>query len=66
MTCKVVIDAFETEEEAVAFISWLKTNYDIISLFTLDGMKHIEYDGVDTDNSTKEVKVVNIVTFDAD
>ncbi len=59
---KVVIDAFDTEEQAVAFIDWLnkKSDNGEIGLLTTDGLMDVQCDGVDRDSFTDSQMVVNI------
>ena len=61
---KVVIDSFDSEEQAVCFIDWLSKQSDAgkIHLFTTDGLIDVEFDGVDTDGSDSKQFVVNICT----
>lgn len=62
--CKVIIDAFDNEEDAVAFTTWLiqKMEASQVRLFTTEGWKTILDDGIDTYSSSKEQKVINITT----
>ena len=67
--CKVIIDTFETEQHAVAFILTLKNLLDngLVSFTDLLGNDiAVEYDGVDNYSSTKDIKVVSITTWGID
>jgi len=59
---KVIIDAFDTEEQAIAFIDWFKKQADkgSIKLLTTDGLQEVQWDGVDTSANTDEHLVFNI------
>lgn len=61
-TMKVVIDAFDTEEQAVAFIDWFKKQADNgkIALLTTDGLMDVQWDGVDIGANTQDKMVLNI------
>jgi hypothetical protein len=60
---KVLIDAFDTEEQAVAFVNWLskRLNGNACRLVTTDGVWFPYFDGVDTNS---EFTCVNIVMDD--
>jgi hypothetical protein len=60
---KVIIDSFDTEEQAVAFVDWLKRKFDYTKckLVTTEGLMIPVWDGVDTDNTNKHQITVNIV-----
>lgn len=62
--CKVIIDAFDCEEDAIAFTTWLIQKMEAyqVRLFTTEGWKTILDDGVDTHSSSKIQKVINITT----
>jgi hypothetical protein len=58
---KVIIDAFDTPEQAVAFISWLKDRMDEgINLINILGIYVPEYDGMDTSRCNTSQLVMNI------
>lgn len=61
--CKIIIDAFDTQESAIAFVDWFKKNIQNSTphLFTTDGVRTFYWDGVDTVSSNKDVVVINIV-----
>lgn len=63
---KVVIDSFDTEEQAVAFVDWFRRNSHKISLLTTEGTVYPEWDGVDHDGTNKDVITVNIAVFSAE
>lgn len=65
---KVVIDSFDTEEQAVAFVDWLsrRSAKDSIRLLTTEGMKSVYYDGVDTNDERPDTIVINIVVDDVE
>ena len=60
---KLVIDQFDTQEQCVAFIDWIKRRSDLdqIRLITIDGPKSVVFDGVDLGSSTKDSMTINIV-----
>lgn len=60
--CKVTIDAFDTQEQAVAFVNWLRARMDEnkVKLLTVDGTVSVDYDGMDTHQQTKSLLVMNI------
>lgn len=64
--CKVVIDSFDSEEDAIAFISWFKKTADAdeINLITTKGTRYINWNGIDLRSSTNKLKVFNITTVD--
>lgn len=64
--CKIIFDAFETEEQAIAFTDWFVKHAHEIRLFTTQGMINVEYEGVDTNQTDKDQIVINICTFDED
>ena len=59
---KVVIDSFDTQEQAVAFIDWFKKQSDNgkIGLLTTDGLMDVQWDGVDIGAKTSDKMVLNI------
>ena len=63
---KVIIDSFDTEEQAVAFVAWFKkhTETNGIKLLTTEGLQEVEWDGVDLYMTNKQQIVVNIVMYD--
>ena len=60
---KLVIDAFDTEEQCVAFIDWFKkqSDRDKINLLTTQGLMSVIYDGMDIGAATSDKMVMNIV-----
>lgn len=65
--CKILIDAFDTEEDAVLFILWLEKSLNKgVTLHGVAKETEIVFDGVDTDGSTPSCKVVNIVSYEND
>ena len=65
MTCKVIIDAFDTEEEAVCFVDWLRKQFDNsrCKLICTEGPVVPEWDGVDLGSTSSEQITVNIVVY---
>ncbi len=66
---KVVIDAFDTEEQAVAFIDWFKKKCDRFEcqiITAADGKCKIDWDDMDLDGSNKDQFVINIVVDSSD
>lgn len=62
---KVIIDSFDTEEQAVAFADWLNKQMYMLKcrLVTTQGVMLPSWDGVDT-NETDEHKItVNICVY---
>lgn len=65
--CKVIIDSFDTEQQAVAFVDWLKKQFDSRKSMILTpshGIQFVDWDGVDTSQSDNTQIVVNIVLDD--
>lgn len=60
---KVVIDSFDTEEQAVAFVDWLKRKFDKDSciLITTQGSMLPYWDGIDQSQTDSSQVTVNIV-----
>ncbi len=68
MSHTVIIDAFDTQEQAVAFVDWLKkkTDQGSCQILTTQGLEYVQWDGVDTNSSDADQTVVNICTYEAD
>jgi hypothetical protein len=62
----VLIDSFDTEEQAVAFVDWFNKQCRAgkVKLITTQGLKFVEYDGVDTYQTNKENITINIIVDD--
>lgn len=62
--CKVIIDSFDTQEQAVAFVDWFRKRCDAskVELLTTEGLHVVEYDGVDTRQTSDDQIIVNVVT----
>jgi hypothetical protein len=63
---KVIIDSFDTEEQAVAFVDWFRRHSAGISLLTTTGTVSPEWDGVDHDNTDSDTITINISVFTED
>lgn len=65
---KVVIDSFDTEEQAVAFLQWLRTRLDagVPKLITTQGQFSIEDDGVDHSTLEQNILTLNIAIYQSD
>jgi len=60
---KVIIDSFDTEEQAIAFVDWLKRKFDtdMCRLITTQGTMLPYWDGIDqaqTDNTKITMNIV--------
>ncbi len=69
MSCSVVIDSFDSQEDAVNFVIWFKQQADAgkINLVRLDStVAQIDYDGNDDRASSPTNITFNIVTNDLD
>lgn len=62
---KVVIDSFDTEEQAVAFVDWFKKQSQLgrCNLVTTDGGLGVDFDGVDLAQTSKEQITFNIIIY---
>lgn len=60
---KVVIDSFDTEEQAVAFVDWLKRKFDkdMCRLITVHGTMLPYWDGIDQAQTDTTQITMNIV-----
>ena len=60
---KVIIDSFDTEEQAVAFVAWLRRRFDTDScrLLTTQGSMLPCWDGVDSSQTNSSQITINIV-----
>ena len=60
---KVVIDSFDTEEQAVAFVAWLKRKFDkdMCRLSTTQGIMLPYWDGIDQAQTDSTQITLNIV-----
>lgn len=65
---KVVIDSFDTEEQAVAFVDWLKRKFDkdMCRLITTQGTMLPYWDGIDQSQTDSTQITVNIVVDSED
>ena len=63
---KVVIDSFDTEEQAIAFVDWLKKQCDNgkVTMLTTQSYKSVDYDGIDHSMTNHIQITVNITTSD--
>ena len=63
---KVVIDSFDTEEQAVAFVDWLKRKFekDMCRLVTTQGIYLPYWDGIDLNQTNVTQITMNIVVDD--
>ena len=63
MSTKVVIDSFDTEEQAICFVDWLKRQFDMgrPRLVCVDNIYVPAWDGIDNDQTDKEKVTINIV-----
>ena len=63
--CKVVIDAFDNKEQAVAFIDWFRKNHGRgeCKIITTEGVYSVDWDGVDASSCTESQQVVNITLY---
>jgi hypothetical protein len=59
---KVVIDSFDTEEQAVAFVDWLKRKFELdhCRLVTTQGTMLPYWDGIDQNETDKNKITMNI------
>ncbi len=59
---KVIIDSFDTEEEAICFVDWLKKQFDNsrCKLLCIEDTLFPCWDGIDTANTNKEQITINI------
>lgn len=70
--CKVVIESFENEAEAVAFTVWLSKQMmdGKVKFNVLKGMQitpvEVDWDGIDQDQTNNKQVVVNITTAEVD
>ena len=60
---KVVIDSFDTEEQAICFVDWLKRQFELgrPRLLCVDNTYIPSWDGIDTLSTNKNQIVINIV-----
>lgn len=65
---KVVIDSFDTEEQAVAFVDWLRKQMYMLKcrLVTTQGVMLPSWDGVDTDETDEYKITLNICVSEDD
>lgn len=65
---KVIIDAFDTEEQAVAFVDWLTRQMDmgIPKLICVSGEFKVDFDGMDVHQHDGTKLVMNIVVDEID
>ena len=65
---KVVIDSFDTEEQAIAFVDWFRKQMFSYKckLITTEGTMLPEWDGVDLAQTNKEQITFNIIVFNQD
>jgi hypothetical protein len=64
---KVTIDSFDTEEQAVAFVDWMRKQFDLsrCRLYTTTGIVIPCWDGIDH-NETNSKQITLNITVDAD
>lgn len=60
---KIVIDTFDTEEQAIAFVDWLKRKFekDMCRLITTQGTMLPYWDGIDQAQTDSTQITMNIV-----
>lgn len=60
---KVIIDSFDTQEQAVAFVDWLKRKFDkgMCRLITTQGIYLPYWDGIDQAQTDSTQITMNIV-----
>lgn len=66
--CKVIIDSFDSEEQAVAFLDWFRRKMFDRScrLVTTQGVFFPEWDGIDTSATNQAQITVNISLYEED
>jgi len=62
---KIIIDSFDTEEQAVAFVNWFKKQSQLgrCNILTIDGGLAVDFDGVDLNQTNKEQIVFNVSIY---
>jgi len=70
--CKVVIESFENQAEAVAFTNWLskqmmdgKVKFSVLKGMAITPIE-VDWDGVDQDQTDHKQIVVNITSAEVD
>lgn len=70
--CKVIIESFESQAEAVGFTNWLanqmadgKVKFSVLKAMQITPIQ-ADWDGVDQDQSNNKQIVVNITTGEYD
>lgn len=60
---KVIIDSFDTEEQAIAFVDWLKRKFELnqCRLITTQGIMLPYWDGIDQSDTDSTQITMNIV-----